>query len=79
MARYFTNDVTANTKRSVRGFFFLNKLHEKMSPVILSTGIVSWGIGCALPGSPGVYVKNTDYLNWIRNHSADGVYCMDKS
>ncbi|EZA52937.1 Serine protease, partial [Ooceraea biroi] len=41
-------------------------------------GIVSWGIGCAIRGSPGVYVKNTDYLRWIKFHSRQGVFCLDR-
>jgi len=33
-------------------------------------GIISWGVGCADPGYPGVYTNVSHFLKWIRKANA---------
>ncbi|XP_011302141.1 uncharacterized protein [Fopius arisanus] len=52
-------------------------LFQRNNSKFETIGIVSWGIGCALPELPGVYVRLMDYLDWIKWNTRDAIYCID--
>ncbi|XP_064096495.1 coagulation factor XI-like [Macrobrachium nipponense] len=38
-------------------------------------GITSFGIGCGIRGSPGVYTRVTAFLDWVLENTKDAEYC----
>ena len=45
--------------------FKISNHFEILSKILIKVGITSWGLGCAVPGTYGVYARVTELVDWV--------------
>ena len=64
---FFLNSIYFNKGDSGGSIFVQDKVNTTQKYV--AVGIVSYGVGCALPYYPGIYTRISYYLDWIQKYA----------